>query len=238
MRTIIHATALLGTGYGLAWLFLTMTKPDLPSLCDVEDTEGSETPNIFDTLLPPPRPSPPFWEVNEPQTAALDAANRVYSNEEFRSPGHKVSSPLEPVFFLHQPEKFVQMFKDCEADNDCHVTYHHVPKSGGTTIEAALSKVFDVQLGSSCCNKSLLEVFRNNTEHYCDSKYTSWQMDYPMYFEIVDKCFQRDVKKKRRVLMLISYREVRDGPVLLSSVVPCHIVLAHPCVPKNLSPFL
>ena len=212
MRTAIHAVALLGAGYGLAWVFLTMTKPDTRSFCGGMTADSDNAHNAFTAIAPPPRSVPEFWEMNEPKTAALDAAERVYSDDEFRAPGHNVSSPLDPVFFLHEPEKFVQMFKDCEEDTNCYVTYHHVPKTGGTTIEAALSRVFGLTLESSCCNEFVLDLFRKNPEHYCQRKYTSWQMDYPLYFEVLDTCFQRNVNKKRRVLMLISYREVCFPP--------------------------
>ena len=213
MRTAFHAMALVGAGYGLTWVFLTMTKPDVRSFChDSRNTEGGDTTtaNAFAAILPPPRPGPAFWEIHEPKTAAMDAAARAYGDDEFLAPGHNVSSPLRPVFFLHQPDDFVQMFQDCEADAHCYVTYHHVPKTGGTTIEAALSLVFGVAPESSCCNEFLLDLFRKDPEHYCQNKYTSWQMDYPSYFEVLDTCFRRNDNKQRRVLMLISYREVRS----------------------------
>ena len=117
------------------------------------------------------------------------------------------------------PKRFVLTFQDCEDDPNCYVTYLHVPKTGGTTMEAALSQVFNQEPESSCCGSYLLDLFQKDPDHYCNSKYTSWQVDYPVYFEVLETCFQRDVTNKRRVLMLISFREVRSIHSLCADLV-------------------
>ena len=216
MHTAIYAIALIAAGYVVASAFLAITRPAAvrsPNSCSIVQDEGREVrPSSAHSseipLTTTAMQHPKFWELSELSTLKKNLAPRTFSIAEFKTPAHRAPSPLEPVFFLHEPDKFVQKFKDCEEDSNCYITYHHVPKTGGTTVESALSQIFDQKSESSCCNDWMLRVFRNNTDHFCDSKFTSWQMEYPKYFEVLDTCFKRDTEKKRRVLMLISIREV------------------------------
>lgn len=117
-----------------------------------------------------------------------------------------------PIFYLHDPDRVVQAFQECEMDDTCFVTYHHVPKTGGTTMEAALSRVFGLpKAESSCCNEYLLDMAKARLDHYCiDQKFTSWQMDAPLFFEMLELCWQHyemRTRKPRRVLVLVTIRE-------------------------------
>ena len=212
MRTTLQALGLLGAGFGLASVLLALTRPPPtpPALCP----HHASTSVAMSTAALEPK-ARAFWEVGEHHPlavtpAAMGSAAHTLQAQDFMSPAQTVPSPLQPVMYLTEPQRFVQTFQDCEDDPHCHVTYLHVPKTGGTTMEAALSQVFHQPPESSCCGSYLLDLFRQNPDHYCNSKYTSWQVDYPVYFEVLETCFRRDVKKKRRVLMLISFREVRS----------------------------
>jgi hypothetical protein len=177
--------------------------------------------------LPPP-PSPPiiqpFWKLNEPENLAAGAATQMYQTPDPDVPTSSSSSwtfsssppvgaigAMNATLFLHEPDKVVQMFQDCENDVNCYVAYHHVPKTGGTTIEQALSKIFQQPHESSCCGNGLLQTFHDHTNHFCNNKYTSWQMDYRYFFEVLETCFQPEHNNnnntQRRVLVLVTYRE-------------------------------
>jgi hypothetical protein len=230
MKAVAYGVLLVGAGYLSAWGFLRITQPpeeDCPPISVTAAMMG-EPPLVtdFEDMA-----NWKFWEHDgEPRTVAEAAASQKYHPDEFQVDALEVQYPVETAFYLHRPEKVVQMFKDCEADENCFITFDHIPKSGGTSLETALSKVFNVSYGTSCCNEGIRDYFREKKEHFCQSKFSAWQLDHPLFMEILDTCFQLNVEKNRRVLVLISYREVGCGAMAPSSY--------HDIAPESLTHFL
>ena len=210
MHDLLRGSLLVGAGFLFTTGLLGLTRPSVTSKhCPKSSSTVSSSALIAMPEIELPAP-PKFWKSNEPETWAAAAASRTFREEDFVTPGSRVPSPLEAAIFLHQPDRVVEMFRECEVDPNCYIAYFHVPKTGGTSVEEALSTVFNQTHESSCCGWWMLRTFKQQVDHFCQNKYTSWQMSSPMmFYEVLDTCFQRNVEQNRRVLILISYREVR-----------------------------
>jgi hypothetical protein len=112
---------------------------------------------------------------------------------------------LEPINYLRESETTVKVFKDCTADPNCHFTYHHVSKTGGTTIEENMYPKFAQPIQSTCCHGRILKEFRADPEHYCAQKFTSWQVSKGKFIEIVNTC--RRLRPNSRTVVWTTFRE-------------------------------
>uniref|UniRef100_A0A7S3P7W5 Sulfotransferase n=1 Tax=Amphora coffeiformis TaxID=265554 RepID=A0A7S3P7W5_9STRA len=110
-----------------------------------------------------------------------------------------------PLNFLRDPKGFIARFQSCTTDPRCHVMYHHVSKTGGTTLEQALFPVFGQDVMHTCCHQRLRQRFFENPEEFCNLKFSSWQMFDDEFLEVVHTCQQAD--PKRRSLLLTTFRE-------------------------------
>jgi hypothetical protein len=197
------AASWMVVGFVLAAGWLGLQRPPCPAR-----SSNATPPVLFQTP-----PVDPFWKdwhdipsdwQTQHYTSEYEAA--PYLDEGNRTVISQGQVPA-PVHFLHQPDKMVKLVKQCEKDKNCHFAYHHVPKSGGTTLEQAFFQVHKQPPESSCCNEFLIERLQKDPKKWCSAKFTSWQMDDPLYFKMLKYCFDWDTTKKRRVLIMVSYRE-------------------------------
>ena len=110
-----------------------------------------------------------------------------------------------PLNYLRDPKGFIARFQSCTIDPHCHVMYHHVSKTGGTTLEQALFPVFGQEVMHTCCHQRLRLKFLESPEEYCKLKFSSWQMFDDEFLEVVHTCQQAD--PQRRTLLLTTFRE-------------------------------
>lgn len=159
----------------------------------------------------------------------------------------------QPINFMHSPDTFVEIFQQCESDPRCHVIFHHVFKTGGTTIEKTLAALWSQPHNNSCCNEQRMRNFFQSRDYYCDSKFSSHQVNATDFFRAVNECVYRYPVERNvpqpRVVLLTTFREpiqmtlsqvsvlvgvcIRKvkisfvGFVLIVHVQPCHIVCCH-----------
>jgi hypothetical protein len=126
--------------------------------------------------------------------------------QEARLNGTSTPPRVQAVRFWDDPDAVVQLFQDCHADHLCHIAYHHVPKTGGTTMEVALHAIFGQRQEDSCCNERMMERLETNPKHYCEEKFSSWQVHAPDFFAMMHRCFRR-VKNQRRALVVVTLRD-------------------------------
>jgi hypothetical protein len=133
----------------------------------------------------------------------------LFNAEPPHEPGHRalLGAPerREPMNYLRDSKAAVKVFKDCTADPNCHFTYHHVSKTGGTTIEENMYPKFDQPIQSTCCHGRILKKFRDDPEHYCAQKFTSWQVSKGKFIEIVNTC--RRLRPNSRTVVWTTFRE-------------------------------
>ncbi|OEU05876.1 hypothetical protein FRACYDRAFT_257646 [Fragilariopsis cylindrus CCMP1102] len=101
-------------------------------------------------------------------------------------------------------ELFITTFADCVLDPNCHLLYHHVGKTGGTTIEKIFYTLFPKPIpiptppkGSSkkilkqtsCCFSDMLNRFYQNPYDYClQQKFSAYQVRGKQFETILLKC--------------------------------------------------
>ena len=131
-------------------------------------------------------------------------------------------------FNLH-PDLFISAVSDCILDQRCRILYHHVGKSGGTTIEDTFFRIFPVP-GSkeghlkSCCGPALLGRLNEDDmmrRQYCEAKFASYQVSGKHILELVNGCMNLtngvsgsgsedtgdDLQKYDRTVIITSLRE-------------------------------
>lgn len=77
---------------------------------------------------------------------------------------------------------------------------------GGTTIEGAFFPEFGQPVVGTCCHGRILSKFRNETEHYCAQKFTSWQVSFRKFYEVVETCRRMRGPAARNVVW-VTFRE-------------------------------
>mmetsp|Transcript_8672 Transcript_8672/g.19064 ORF Transcript_8672/g.19064 Transcript_8672/m.19064 type:complete len:332 (-) Transcript_8672:301-1296(-) len=116
-----------------------------------------------------------------------------------------------PINYFAKPEKFVQNVSDCVTDKNCYIYYHHVGKTGGTSIENQFWRLFPGTKQKSCCFQTMLERFRKNPEKYCFKKFSSYQLMGYGLAEVIEKCMELHYKKtgnkNTKAIVISTFRE-------------------------------
>jgi hypothetical protein len=120
------------------------------------------------------------------------------------------------VDFNLQTFNCIQTFALCVIDSNCRFIYHHVMKTGGTTIEDEMDKLFGMDFLDSCCHDEIVEQVQQNTAKYCNRKFMSYQVSGSQFESIVKTCMAHHQHQQRkspyqsqpqRAVVLFSYRE-------------------------------
>ena len=128
----------------------------------------------------------------------------MHSQEPRLSTEEKRAIDGTAISFHLYPNKFVQELTDCFYDDDCRIYYYHFEKSGGTSIEQRMARLFPPRL-NSCCGPTLMERFRVEPIKYCEAKFSSYQVGRSEFLdEIVPTCI---AKTGARAVVLVSFRE-------------------------------
>ena len=86
--------------------------------------------------------------------------------------------PGTSINYNLKPELFTSTISQCLLDRQCRIIYHHVGKSGGTTLEDTFFHMYPPEL-KSCCGPKLLGKLANDEksrEKYCAAKFSSYQI--------------------------------------------------------------
>ena len=86
--------------------------------------------------------------------------------------------PGKSINYNLKPELFTATISHCLLDEQCRIIYHHVGKSGGTTLEDTFFHMYPPEL-KSCCGPKLLGKLANDEksrEKYCAAKFSSYQI--------------------------------------------------------------
>ena len=142
------------------------------------------------------------------------ATSQVYEEEE-----PVVEPPGKSTNFHLQPELFTAAISDCLLDEQCRIIYHHVGKSGGTTIEDTFFRMYPPEL-KSCCGGKILGKLANDDkarEKYCTAKFSSYQILGKYVEGLTKSCTriitnateddQHDPGQRPRSIILTTYRE-------------------------------
>jgi predicted nucleic acid-binding Zn-ribbon protein len=126
----------------------------------------------------------------------------------------EVVSTVDTVHYHWHPQQFTNIVKDCIFDDDCGILYHHVFKTGGTTMEKIFFKMLPPSIRDA--NFTAYELMRTDPKRipqfskhpraYCvQAKFTSYQSSGEKFKEIVKTCL--DISKTKRYVTLSTYRE-------------------------------
>ena len=107
------------------------------------------------------------------------------------APDRAIPEVVRPINFYRDPDAFVSAFASCASNQGCRIYYHHVGKTGGTTVETRMFDLFPPGFKhgtSSCCGDKAMDRFRERTDDYCDAKFTSYQVEGGHFRDIVSEC--------------------------------------------------
>ena len=161
-----------------------------------------------------------------------DEANETHFADRIRSSAisfatSKVYEEDEPVVaqsgtsinYHLQPDLFTSAITNCLLDEQCRIIYHHVGKSGGTTIEDTFFRMYPPEL-KSCCGGKILGKLANDDkarEKYCTAKFSSYQILGKYVEGLTKSCLsvitnatedtQHDPGQGPRSIILTTYRE-------------------------------
>mmetsp|Transcript_13925 Transcript_13925/g.26693 ORF Transcript_13925/g.26693 Transcript_13925/m.26693 type:complete len:335 (+) Transcript_13925:152-1156(+) len=122
-----------------------------------------------------------------------------------------------PLNFMHTPDAFVDTFESCETDTNCKVIFHHVYKTGGTTLEKTMANIWHQPHSNSCCNEQRMRNFFSNRDYYCGNKFSSHQVNATDFFRAVTACYPTEANlSSSRLVLLTTFRE--PNQMLLSQI--------------------
>lgn len=138
---------------------------------------------------------------------------------------HNYAADETVTVFERNPTHFVDTFDDCATDENCHVFYHHVQKTGGTHIAAILfpflenEEYVDKGIGDDivwCCNEKTMTAFQKNIPGYCNRKLGIYEILGDDFLKVVQTCMKHYDENHRnatatymrqRAVVLTSFRE-------------------------------
>ena len=142
------------------------------------------------------------------------ATSQVYETEEY-----VVEPPGKSINYHLKPDLFTSAISNCLLDDQCRIIYHHVGKSGGTTIEDTFFRMYPPEL-KSCCGGKILGKLANDDkarEKYCMAKFSSYQILGKYVEGLTESCMeiitnatkdkQHDPGQTPRSIILTTYRE-------------------------------
>ena len=142
------------------------------------------------------------------------ATSQVYEEDE-----PVVEQSGKSINYHLQPDLFTSAISNCLLDEQCRIIYHHVGKSGGTTIEDTFFRMYPPEL-KSCCGGKILGKLANDDkarEKYCTAKFSSYQILGKYVKGLTKSCTriitnateddQHDPGQRPRSIILTTYRE-------------------------------
>lgn len=143
--------------------------------------------------------------------------------------GQKNASTAVTVF-ERNPTLFVDTFDDCANDENCHIFYHHVQKTGGSHIAAILfpllenTEYVDTGIPATpgigddivwCCNEKTMRAFQKNIPGYCSRKLGIYEVLGKDFSQVVQTCMNYYKNEQiagvtpmqQRAVVLTSFRE-------------------------------
>jgi len=115
----------------------------------------------------------------------------------------KISTAL--THWTAGPDDFVSKFLNCARDNDCHFYFWHIMKTGGTTLNLNMDKVFPLKTKKNLPGPKATMVLKENMEAYCLSKWSSYEATGEQMLMIVEKCMK--FNRRSTAIIMVIYRE-------------------------------
>lgn len=113
--------------------------------------------------------------------------------------------------YVRNPTMAIDIVESCQHDQNCKFIMHHAYKTGGTTIEGMLFKMFNQERETSCCGQARMNKFLRLRDEYCAAKFSSHQVNHADFFNIVDHCVNQWPQEQslplQRAVVLTSFRE-------------------------------
>jgi len=109
------------------------------------------------------------------------------------------------VRYGSSPDKFVTRFADCARDKLCHFYFWHITKTGGTTIERSFYQMFAMPIKKACCNDHMMARFTEDTDSYCRSKFSSYEVFGGQMLKVVETCMK--LQPNSRAIIFFTFRE-------------------------------
>ena len=122
-------------------------------------------------------PQRPMPTLASDTTFSAPKKKRDQTNDEKEEAEDNVV-PGKSINYNLKPEIFTATISQCLLDDQCRIIYHHVGKSGGTTLEDTFFHMYPPEL-KSCCGPKLLGKLANDEksrEKYCTAKFSSYQI--------------------------------------------------------------
>ena len=134
---------------------------------------------------------------------------------------HKTSATgsRTSIQYHWHPEEFIGVLTDCIFDEGCGILYHHVQKSGGSTVESVFFGFLPPDVTGTGLKPTAVtrtsdfvnnhkRTFWNHTDAFCGrSKFSSYQVppDGREFKAVAERCL--DATDRNRFVILSSYRE-------------------------------
>ena len=117
------------------------------------------------------------------------------------------------VNFHRNPNSFIETLSDCLVDDKCNIFYHHVQKTGGTTLENRMFSAFPFHESRTkhrtCCGRKVIRDFDRKQKYYCQSKFTSYQVSSSQLKTVVSTCMELNskVSDASKAIVMTSVRD-------------------------------
>mmetsp|Transcript_15614 Transcript_15614/g.22242 ORF Transcript_15614/g.22242 Transcript_15614/m.22242 type:complete len:336 (-) Transcript_15614:3153-4160(-) len=108
--------------------------------------------------------------------------------------------PEDALVYHLRPDQFTRSIATCMQSPTCHIYYFHVPKTGGTSVEYQMFKIFpSTENLMSCCNEGLMNylIVDNYHNKYCLAKFSSYQLLGNDFQQVVAKCLNTYLPRKK-----------------------------------------
>jgi len=115
--------------------------------------------------------------------------------------------------FHRNHNKFMDTLSSCIMDDQCHIFYHHVQKTGGTTLENRIFGAFPFHKKRTkhrtCCGRKVMKDYDRYQKYYCQAKFTSYQVSASQFETVVSTCMHLNLKNNTssRAVALVSIRD-------------------------------
>lgn len=120
------------------------------------------------------------------------------------------------IVFHQNQTRFVDVFADCMHDENCHILYHHVQKTGGTFLSSIFYPLFNKNetyrenYELACCFNDLMQRFEGNVPKHCDQMLGIFEVSGSQFDKVVTKCNEYYAGKGHRAVALVTTREPVD----------------------------
>lgn len=114
---------------------------------------------------------------------------------------NKTKTKTTAFHYHHKPADFVETVVECIKDDECGILYHHVPKSGGSTMQHVFKGLnykmryyssccieFDLVMGRSTESRSIFNHFKEDPSKYCARKFQGYEVYGGQFGTVVITC--------------------------------------------------